>query len=67
MLTVGFKAPHVQDGSKRPFYIYDPDLVGHLYDNITMPPPALGDASFHEFNCWSNGWETQPYPLEVAT
>ncbi len=48
MLTVGFKAPHVQDGSKPPFYLYDEKLTGHLYQDVVMPPPALDEPEFFQ-------------------
>lgn len=48
MLTIGFKAPHVQDGQEPPFYPYDEALTGHLYADIEMPPPALDDEAFFQ-------------------
>ena len=48
MLTVGFKSPHVQDGSKPPFYPYDENLTGHLYKDVRIPPPALAEPEFFQ-------------------
>ena len=46
-LAVGFKSPHVQDGSKEPFYIYD-EAYEDLYKDVTIPQPKLADAKFFE-------------------
>jgi len=48
ILTLGFKAPHVQDGKKPPFYPYDKQRTGHLYNDVTIPPAPLSDPEFFE-------------------
>ena len=48
VLTLGFKSPHVQDGSKPPFYPYDEKRTGHLYKDVTIPPAPLSDPEFFE-------------------
>jgi arylsulfatase A-like enzyme len=45
-LSVSFKAPHVQDESPLQF-LYDPALE-HLYHDIAIPPPRLGDTKWLE-------------------
>ena len=45
-LCVGFKAPHVQDGKRPPFYIYDQSLVGQLYQDVELSQPPLSGAAY---------------------
>ena len=40
---VGFKAPHVQDGSNPPFYVYDAKRTGDLYRDIPLSNPPLSN------------------------
>ena len=46
VLSVGFKAPHVQDGNKPPFYPYDEKRTGHLYRDVIIPPAPLSEPEF---------------------
>lgn len=43
-LSVSFNAPHAQDGDPR-HYIW-PEAEDHLYNDVSIPPPATADPAF---------------------
>jgi len=43
-LSLSFSAPHAHDGAPDQ-YFYD-EQTAHLLDNVTIPPPALGDDTY---------------------
>lgn len=46
-LSVSFNAPHAEDGDKENHYPWPPSMDG-LYDDVTIPPPALSDPAIYE-------------------
>jgi len=47
-ICVGFKSPHVQDGNKPPFYPYDEELTGNLYNGVEFTPAPLSEPAFFD-------------------
>jgi len=45
-LSLSFNAPHAHDDSEQQYFWQDE--VGHLYQDMTMPEPALGDDEYFE-------------------
>jgi len=45
-LSLSFNAPHAHDGSEQQYFWQDE--VDHLYQDVTMPDPALGDDEYFE-------------------
>jgi len=45
-LSLSFNAPHAHDDSEQQYFWQDE--VGHLYEGMTMPDPALGDDEYFE-------------------
>jgi len=48
-MSVSFNASHAEDGDKRPGHHFQwPESTNGMYEDITIPPPALADEKFNQ-------------------